>query len=165
MISGAAIRTAPGAPPRRDPRPSGATPFRGREPSGPQAAPSRARTTRTARENRPCSGLHLVEHDPGIECHVDERILTAEILPAIEAHVHHGIEPPGLIGLAVEAIKVVHPGRGCEAGVAKPTNPDRSTRMNIHKHASSDGPSSPSGSALAGKPPITRLNNALGFDS
>ncbi len=36
--------------------------------------------------------------------------------------------------LAVEAMKVVHPGVRCEAGVAKPTNPDRSTRMNVHQH-------------------------------
>ena len=40
-----------------------------------------------------------------------------------------------LSDLAVEAMKVVHPGLRCEAGVAKPTNPDRSTRMNVHQHA------------------------------
>ncbi|PXW52260.1 transposase IS481 family protein, partial [Chelatococcus asaccharovorans] len=42
---------------------------------------------------------------------------------------------PRLDGLAVEAMKVVHPGPGCEAGVAKPTNPDRSARMNMHENA------------------------------
>jgi transposase InsO family protein len=32
-------------------------------------------------------------------------------------------------------MKVVHPGRGCEAGVASPTNPEPEPRMNVHKHA------------------------------
>jgi transposase InsO family protein len=32
-------------------------------------------------------------------------------------------------------MKVVHPGLEREAGVATPTNPDRSARMNIHQHA------------------------------
>jgi hypothetical protein len=38
-------------------------------------------------------------------------------------------------GLDVEAMKVVHPGLGCEAGVAKPTSPMPEPRMNIHKNA------------------------------
>ncbi|MGH6925360.1 MAG: hypothetical protein ACRED5_16655, partial [Propylenella sp.] len=37
--------------------------------------------------------------------------------------------------LGVEAMKVVHPGRGCEVGVANPTNPEPEPRMNIHKNA------------------------------
>ena len=37
--------------------------------------------------------------------------------------------------LAVEAMKVVHPGQGCEAGVANLTNPEPEPRMNIHKNA------------------------------
>jgi transposase InsO family protein len=32
-------------------------------------------------------------------------------------------------------MKVVHPGQGCEIGVAKPTNPEPEPRMNIHKNA------------------------------
>lgn len=32
-------------------------------------------------------------------------------------------------------MKVVHPGPGCEAGVAKPTNPDLSARMDMHENA------------------------------
>ena len=32
-------------------------------------------------------------------------------------------------------MKVVHPGRGCEVGVVKPTNPEPEPRMNIHKNA------------------------------
>jgi hypothetical protein len=30
---------------------------------------------------------------------------------------------------------VVHPKRGCEAGVVKPTNPEPEPRMNVHKNA------------------------------
>ena len=37
--------------------------------------------------------------------------------------------------LGVEAMKVVHPERGCEAGVAKPTSPESEPRMNTHKNA------------------------------
>jgi hypothetical protein len=32
-------------------------------------------------------------------------------------------------------MEVVHPGLRCEAGVAKPSDPDRSTRVNIHRNA------------------------------
>jgi hypothetical protein len=35
----------------------------------------------------------------------------------------------------VEAMKVVHPGLGCEAGVATPTSLKPEPRMNIHKNA------------------------------
>ena len=37
--------------------------------------------------------------------------------------------------LGVEAMEVVHPGPRREVGVVKPTDPGRSTRMNIHKNA------------------------------
>lgn len=37
--------------------------------------------------------------------------------------------------LVVEAMKVVHPGPGCEAVVATLTSPNRETRMNVHKNA------------------------------
>jgi hypothetical protein len=37
--------------------------------------------------------------------------------------------------LAVEAMKVVHPGRAGEAGVARPSNSPEEPRMNVHKNA------------------------------
>src|SRR5665213_3407826 len=37
--------------------------------------------------------------------------------------------------LGVEAMKVVHPGRWYEAGVARPANPMPEPRMNMHKNA------------------------------